>query len=131
MLQTDLKSLLQSVDIQATKQRLDIASVLLLKPQHMSAEQVIEAVDENISRATVYNTLNLFVEKGLVKELNIDPNRIFYDSNTDAHCHFFNEDTGVLTDIAQIDIDINALPDLPENTVIKGLDLIVRLKQQA
>jgi len=66
---------LENHTIRPTSQRIDIAKVLLAKPQHLSAEQVFGQVNTNgelVSKATVYNTLNLFVDKGLIKEVVID-----------------------------------------------------------
>ena len=63
------------------------------------------------SKATVYNTLGLFAKKGLVREVIVDPSKIFYDSNVSRHFHFFNTDTGMLTDIPVDAIHIDKLPE--------------------
>ncbi|MDE2197232.1 MAG: transcriptional repressor, partial [Gammaproteobacteria bacterium] len=71
-----------------TSQRLEIAEVLFRRPQHLSAEQILAAVNRQqplVSKATVYNTLKLFSEKGLVREVIADPARIFYDSTAGSH----------------------------------------------
>ena len=52
-----------------------------------------------ISRATVYNTLNLFAEKGLVRDLHLSPDSVVFDANTGAHHHFIDEETGRIYDI--------------------------------
>jgi len=65
--------------------------------EHPSADKVWADVQENfpmISRATVYNTLNLFVEKGLLRELHLAPDSVLFDPNTDRHHHFIDEGTG-------------------------------------
>ena len=70
---------------------------MLDKPQHLSAEQIIDRLRDTgsgVSKATVYNTLNLFAERGVVKECMVDPVRKFYDSSTHPHHHFYNVDTG-------------------------------------
>tara|TARA_R110002072_G_C7974566_1_gene535215 strand:- start:476 stop:886 length:411 start_codon:yes stop_codon:yes gene_type:complete len=129
--QNTIKSKLLEYDINPTFQRNEIARVLLSKPQHLSADQVLSLVNENdghVSKATVYNTLNLFVEKGLVREVVIDPARVFYDSNTSYHYHYFNEDTGELYDFESDDMILNSNSSLPENTVQSGLDIVVRVK---
>lgn len=118
-------------NIKPTSQRVEIAKIMLSKPQHLSAEQVLSRVNEEkalVSKATVYNTLNLFVEKGLIKQVLIDPTKVFYDSNTGLHCHFYNEDTGELSDFNHIDINLAGMPALPENTEQAGVEIIVRIR---
>ncbi|MCH9696168.1 MAG: transcriptional repressor [Gammaproteobacteria bacterium] len=116
-----------------TPQRLEVAEVLLEKPQHLSAEQIIDRLRENgstVSKATVYNTLKLFGERGLVKELSVDPERRFYDSTTHAHHHFYNVDTGELRDIADAELTLSSMPDLPEGTVADGVEILVKVRNR-
>ena len=128
----DIVKKLKSFGVSPTNQRIDIAQILFERPQHLSAEQVSQRVnaasDSTVSKATVYNTLGLFAKKGLVKEVIVDPSKVFYDSNVSKHFHFYNTDTGVLTDISHDAIDFNKLPELPEGTVSSGLEVIVRIK---
>ena len=126
-----IKTKLLECGINPTNQRNEIARVMLSKFQHLSADQVLSLVNANgghVSKATVYNTLNLFVAKGLVREVVIDPAKIFYDSNTSYHYHYFNEDTGELSDFESDDMNLNPNSSLPENTVQSGLDVVVRVK---
>lgn len=123
---------LQALNIQPTQQRLEIAQLLLAQPQHMSAEQVLAAVNTKgnvVSKATVYNTLGLFAAKGLVREVIVDPNRVFYDSNIDSHHHFYNVDTGELTDIQAGEVGINNLPALPPGTEPDSVEVIIRVRR--
>ena len=99
MSQSGIRSVFDKFGILPTPQRLEIAGILLEKPQHLSADQIIERLRRDgsaVSKATVYNTLNLFSEHGLVKEVMVDPIRKFYDSTTHPHHHFYNVDTGEL-----------------------------------
>lgn len=124
-------ALFSKTNIKPTSQRLAIAKAMLAKPQHLSAEQVLSMVnteDELVSKATVYNTLNLFVEKGLIKQVLIDPSKVFFDSNTGAHGHFYNEDSGELSDFDPIDINLAGMPALPDNTEQAAVDVIVRIR---
>ena len=117
-----------------TPQRLEVADVLLGKPQHLSADQIIEKLREEnstVSKATVYNTLNLFEKRGLIKECLVDPERRFYDSTTQPHHHFYNADTGELSDIPMNDIEVSGLPQLPAGTQLEGAELIVRIRNTA
>lgn len=119
--------------ILATPQRLEIAGILLEKAQHLSAEQIIEELrsrGSGVSKATVYNTLNLFAECGLVKECIVDPERRFYDSNTLAHHHFYDVDTGELTDIPRDQIRFAELPDLPADGRVDSVEVLIKVRRQ-
>jgi len=125
---------LKNHTIRPTSQRIDIARVLLAKPQHLSADQVFSLVntnDELVSKATVYNTLNLFADKGLINQVVVDSRYIFYDSNTESHHHFYNEDTGLLQDIDDEEMLVKEIPGLPKNTVQTGIDVVIRVKNQS
>ena len=127
-------SLLQEYKIQPTQQRLQIAQIMFARAQHLSADQVLKQVnveDSSVSKATVYNTLGLFAREGLIREVFIDPNRVFYDSNTQPHHHFFNTDTGVLSDIDSEQVMVSALPELPEGTEAEAVEVIVRVRNKA
>ena len=114
-----------------TPQRLEVAGVLLEKPQHLSADQIIDRLriaGSSVSKATVYNTLNLFSERGLVKELTVDPERTYYDSSTHPHHHFYNLDTGALTDIDAAGVEVLNLPELPEGTRAESVEILVSIR---
>ncbi len=125
-------AILRQHGVSPTQQRIEIARIVLSKHQHLSAEQVLALVNAEsakVSKATVYNTLGLFARQGLVRELIIDPSKVFYDSNISRHHHFYNVDTGELTDIANSDVDVNMLPQAPAGNRIEGVDIIVRIRQ--
>jgi Fur family iron response transcriptional regulator len=128
---TDLTGLLRDHGIIPTQQRLMIAKVMFARHEHYSADQVMREVNrdrDHVSKATVYNTLGLFARHGLVREIIVDPARIFYDTNTYQHHHFYNVDTGELEDISVKDLDINDMPMLPNGTVADGVDIIIRVR---
>jgi len=128
----DIINKLKSSGVSPTSQRVEIAQALFARPQHLSAEQILQMVNEEssskASKATVYNTLGLFAKKGLIKEVIVDPSKVFYDSTASDHFHFYNTDTGELTDIPADAINIDNLPELPEGTESTGLEVIVRIK---
>jgi Fur family iron response transcriptional regulator len=129
----DIINKLKSSGVTPTNPRVKIAQILFAGPQHFSADQILKMVNESsptASKATVYNTLGLFAKKGLLKEVIVDPAKIFYDSNVSRHFHFFNTDTGELTDIPADAIHIDTLPELPEGTESSGLEVIVRIKNK-
>ena len=114
--------------------QVEIAQVLFARPQHLAAEQVLSLVnqEENVaSKATVYNTLGLFANKGLIREVIVDPTRIFYDPNTNQHHHFYNVDTGSLMDIKDELVTIANFPNPPDGTVTEAVDVIVRVRNSA
>jgi Fur family transcriptional regulator, iron response regulator len=126
-----IPALLRRHDIALTHQRLQIAQVLFACKQHLSADQILVQVNKDhseTSKATVYNTLKLFLEKGLVREVLIDPARVFYDPNMDPHHHLYNIETGELTDIGASSVEVNGLPPLPEGLTQDSVDIIVRVR---
>ncbi len=104
---------------------------MLLRPQHLSAEQVLSLTNESgrpVSKATVYNSLGLFARKGLIRELFVDQERAFYDSSTHPHHHFYNPVTQEICDIdpESVQVNMNALP--PADTEISGIEVVVHLR---
>lgn len=126
----DARELLRTHAISPTDQRIQIARVVFSRHQHLSAEQILAQLmrqSSRVSKATVYNTLNLFSEKGLVREVVIDPTKLFYDSNLNPHHHLFHTDTGELEDVDPAQVDISELPDLPRDKELLGVDVIIRV----
>lgn len=116
----DVTHTLEEHGIQPTAQRVAVADYVLHTTEHPSADQVWAAVQHNfptISRATVYNTLNLFVEKGLLRELHLAPESVLFDPNTNRHHHFIDESTGRIYDIPwhQVQVSSEPLPDFVVN----------------
>lgn len=134
MTRSGVRALMEEHDILPTPQRVEIAHILLERPQHLSAEQIIErlkAADSGVSKATVYNTLNLFSERGLVREVMVDPVRKFYDSTTHPHHHFYNVDSGELSDIPDEQVRFDDLPELPEGTRRESIEVLIRVRDKA
>jgi Fur family transcriptional regulator, iron response regulator len=112
----DLVSILEEHDIQPSPQRVAVADYVLRATDHPSADKVWAGVQESfpmISRATVYNTLNLFVEKGLLRELHLAPDSVLFDPNTDRHHHFIDEESGRIHDIPWNQIEVTNASALP------------------
>lgn len=129
-----LIALLRRHRIAPTHQRLEIAQVLFGRCQHLAADQILTLVNERhaeTSKATVYNTLNLFRDRGLIREVIVDPKRVFYDPNTAPHHHLYNIDTGEITDIASEALSVSGMPELPPGMVTEGVDIIVRVRASA
>ncbi len=127
----DLAELLRAHRITPTPQRLKLAAILLARPQHLSAERLLSLAnreDPAVSKATVYNTLGLFAARGLVREVVVDPAKVFYDSNPAEHYHFYDLSTGELTDIERDRIAVGEIPDLPPGASVEGIDVVVRIR---
>ena len=129
-----LASKIQTSNILLTQQRLSIARLLFSKLQHLSANQVLEQLsrnDNSPSQATVYNTLRLFLEKGLLSQVIMGPNKTFYDTNLSKHHHLYNTDTDTLKDVPINQIEISNLPELPPDTLFDSVDIIVRVRESS
>ncbi len=128
-----LLSLFDQFGILPTPQRLDIAAILLQRPQHMSAEHIIDKLKDSgskVSKATVYNSLNLFSKHGLVREVTVDPVRKFYDSTTHSHHHFYNVDSGELSDIPDEQVCFQDLPELPKGTERESIEVLIKVRDR-
>lgn len=126
--------LLETHGILPTQQRVDIAYLLFQRAQHLAAEQVLERVNAHyghVSKATVYNTLGLFVRKGLLREVLIEPGRTFYDSNTRDHHHIYDVASGELADIPASSVTISADPEIVSDADVEGMDLVIRVRRRA
>ena len=119
--------------LRPTKARIRIGMMLLESPKHLSADQIFDKLIEHghcISKATVYNTLNVFAKHGMVSEVAVDPTRMYYDSTTLPHHHFYNIDTGQLTDIPRENLSVENIPRLPDNTEIEDLEIVIKIKNK-
>ena len=126
-----MADLLRKHGVNPTHQRIEIAYALFSRGEHLSADQILHSVNtrhSETSKATVYNTLKLFVEKKLIREVIVDPTKVFYDPNTDEHCHIYDMVSGRLTDVDASTVSISGLPDLPAGMVAESVDIIVRIR---
>jgi Fe2+ or Zn2+ uptake regulation protein len=99
---SDIVEILRQRGIQATPQRIAVAEYILAAKTHPSADEIWERVRRRcptLSRATVYNTLNRFVDKGLIKTQVLKGGTVVYDPRVDAHHHFIDEDSGQIYDV--------------------------------
>lgn len=130
----EIRATLERGGITPTAQRVVIARELFSRHAHLSADEIFGLVNEGegqVSKATVYNTLGLFAEKGLVREVIVDPSKTVYDPNVAPHHHFYNVVTGQLVDIDASGMEVRGLPPIPDGTSIDGIEVIVRLKPSA
>jgi Fe2+ or Zn2+ uptake regulation protein len=108
----EVEARLKEKGVQATAQRIAICRYVLCEADHPTAEQVKAWTDKNfpkLSLATVYNTLNLLVKAGLLKELRLPhSDKVMFDSNILPHHHFLDEKSGALFDIESQDVQISS-----------------------
>ncbi len=124
--------LLRGAGLRPTRQRLSLARLLFDgATRHVTAEQLHSEAERSgvqVSLATVYNTLNQFKDAGLLREVVVEAGRSYFDTNVSAHHHFFDVDSGQLTDIPAEQITLGALPDAPAGAAVERVDVIVRTR---
>ena len=122
---------LRASGLRPTRQRMALARLLFgADDRHMTAEQLHQEAEMRgirISSATVYNTLHLFTEAGLLREVAVDGTRTYFDTNTHHHYHFFDEASGALTDIPADAIRLPDLPTPPDGRRVRRVDVVVRI----
>jgi len=129
----EAEAILERHGVRPTTQRVRLAEILLTAPRHMTAEQILVALRESsqrISKATVYNTLKLFVARGLARQIYVDPERCVYDSTMSPHHHFQDLDTGEMIDIGPDELAFAKMPSLPPGTEIAGVEVVIRLRRR-
>ena len=102
---------LRNSGLRPTKQRIKICEILFNRENtfHFTindlSNMISEKINEKISLATIYNTVHAFKKKGYLKEISINSDKSYFDTNTTIHHHFYDEDSNKLIDCDQNDID--------------------------
>ncbi len=125
---------LKGAGLRPTRQRVALAALLVGDGQHrhVTAESLFAAsreAGESVSLATVYNTLRAFCEAGLLREIMLEGNKSYFDTNTSDHPHFYWEEEQRLTDAPAEELEIRRLPDAPEGAEISKVDVVIRLRR--
>ena len=127
-------SKLRHKGIRPTKQRLAIAHFLFNGgDRHLNAEDVFEELHmqgSDISLATVYNTLNQFTKAGLLRQITVDSQKSYFDTNISDHHHYYFEDEQKLVDIPSECLVVSNMPNIPEGTEIARVDVVIRLQNK-
>jgi len=122
---------LREAGLRPTRQRIALAKILFEGGnRHVTAELLhaeVQNAKMRVSLATVYNTLHQFTEANLLREIVVDSQRCYFDTNTSDHHHFFHEKSNRLEDIPAGQIAIAALPQPPYGTEITRVDIVVKL----
>ena len=128
----DTISVLRKCGIQPTPQRIAVVDCVLECGTHPSADEILTLSRKKcptVSRATVYNTLKLLVEKGLLKAQVLREGTILFDANTDKHHHIIDEQTGEIYDIPWDKLKVNGTENLDDFEVI-DYHVVIRGKKR-
>ena len=124
---------LRRAGLRPTRQRAELASLLFARGhRHVTAESLHEEAAKagaTISLATVYNALHQFTHAGLLRQVVVDSQRSYFDTNIDEHQHFFVEDDSVLIDIPGDAIAVSGVPAPPKGTELSRVDVVVRVRK--
>ena len=130
----DVKSMLRSVGLRPTRQRMALGWLLFGKgDRHLSDETLYEEAARAkvpVSLATIYNTLHQFTEAGLLRQVGVDGSKAYFDTNISDHHHFFVEGDNELLDIPDAHVGLDHMPVAPEGYEIARIDVVVRLRRK-
>ena len=124
---------LREIGLRPTKQRVKICELLFLRDKtfHFTINDLVKKIsdemNEKISLATVYNTVHAFQKKGHLKEIAINSDKTYYDTNTSVHHHFYDEDTHALIDCHENDIDSVNVKNNITGKKIKSVEVLIKV----
>lgn len=128
------RKILSKLNLRATEQRIAILEILLNKGNiHVTAytlKEMLEKSKYNISTATIYNNLNEFSEKGFLKKVLVEKDKMWFDTNLSNHHHFYDEEGDSLIDVMSNDIKFSSFPKMPRGKKLKSIDIIINIKNK-
>ena len=131
---SEIAKLFDKAELRQTRQRTQLAKMLFqAENRHFTAEQLhkeARTAGGTISLATIYNTLHQFRTAGLLRQVIVEPGKVYFDTNTEPHHHFYIEDDGELLDVERSEIEISTLPEIPKDCAIQETDVIIRLRKK-
>ena len=125
---------LRDAGLRPTKQRVKICEILFIREKtfHFTindlAKKISEDFNEKISLATVYNTVHALQKKGYLKEIAINSDKSYFDTNTSAHHHFYDEDTHELIDCDQSNIDSINVKNNITGKKINSVEVLIKVE---
>ncbi len=128
---------LRNSGLRPTKQRIKICEVLFNREKtfHFSINDLRKILqnqlNQKISLATVYNTVHAFQKKGYLKEINLGNNISYFDTNTESHHHFYDEDTKELIDINSQEVEIKNTPTPPSGKRIEDIEVTIKISKKS
>ncbi|MDC0937445.1 Fur family transcriptional regulator [Pelagibacteraceae bacterium] len=134
---SEIVNKLRSSKLRPTKQRIRIADFLFKRQKtfHFTVENLNKIINkkdnsENISLATIYNTVDAFKKAGHLKEILTNNNTSYFDTNVSSHHHFYDDQTNELIDISFNDVEVSKVPHAPKGKKIKEVEVIISLKKE-
>ena len=127
---------LRNSGLRPTKQRLKICEVLFSREKtfHFSINDLTKILKNQhnikISIATVYNTIHAFRKKGYLKEINIENDMSYFDTNTSSHHHFYDQQTRELTDIDSQEVELKKTPTPPNGKKIDEVEVTFKISKK-
>ena len=124
---------LRETGLRPTKQRVKICQVLFNRDKtfHFTINDLVkkisEELNEKISLATVYNTVHALQKKGYLKEISINSDKSYFDTNTTVHHHFYDEDTHQLIDCDENEIENVNVKNNITGKKINSIEVLVRV----
>ena len=127
---------LRNSGLRPTKQRIKICEILFRREKtfHFSINELMKIIqtktNQKISLATVYNTVHAFKKKGYLKEINIGNDMSYFDTNTQSHHHFYDNQTKELVDINSDDVEIKKTPTPPIGKKIMDVEVTFKVSKE-